>query len=259
MCCKVTIIIIIIITFGGAIYSINLYSTVYQSCHLTNSLKSYFVFSGNRAFSGRGDHIFLSSFGACTIDCNQTENLFDCIGVFTFNNPRVNTTATLPTKFGLLKEPVLLFPGIPSQLPLVANDSEGSKVTNVSYQASIAGNNVTMLVDPAYEYVSANVLGGPGENSILRLAALSTYISILMDVILEKCPPGYVMRDKACICSALTYYGLLNVILKHTSAMECGRENVTIQLSVQLIAPLVSALTIQLTVQGHCTIHSPWR
>ena len=128
---------------GGAMYySINLDSTVYQPCflyHLTNSEKSYFFFSGNRAFSGRGDHIFLSSFGACPIDCNQTENVFDCIGVFTFNNPRVNTTATLPTKFGLLKEPVLLFPGIPSQLPLVANDSEGNKAPNVSYQASMAG------------------------------------------------------------------------------------------------------------------------
>ena len=203
---------------GGAIYSINIDSIVYPPCfiyhlHKFDSEKSSFFFSSNSALGGRGDHIFLSSFGACNITCNQTENIYDCIGVFTFDNPQSDTIATLPTNFTLSKEPVSLFPGLPSQLPLVANDSGGNRVPNVSYQASTKDSSVQ--VDPSYKYVSANtinVLGEPKANSTLHLNALSTDISLLVEIDLEQCPPGYVFEteEKKCVCRASTYYGLLN-------------------------------------------------
>ena len=201
---------------GGAIYSISIDATVYQPCfidHPIHTNKSFFTFSGNRADRDQGDHIFVSSLYSCTLYCNNsTEDVFGCIGVFTFSDPQHKTYTTPPTHFSLSEKPVSLFPGLFLKLPLNASDSDGNTVPNVSYQASIAGNDSAMWVDPAYEYVSANtisIMGEPGENGTLQLDALSTNISLLLEIVLQKCPPGYVMQDSKCICSASTYYGLL--------------------------------------------------
>jgi predicted outer membrane repeat protein len=198
---------------GGAIYSISIDSILYQPCfidHVIKTNKSVFTFSGNHAGDGRGHHIFVSSLYSCKLYCSNGS--LDCIGVFTFSDPQNKTTATLPSNFSLSTKHVSLFPGLTYKLPLLANDSEGNKVPDVSYQASIAGNDSAMWVDPAYVYVSANnisVLGEPGENGTLRLDALSTETSLLVEIVLEECPPGYVLSDSECICSASTYYGLL--------------------------------------------------
>ena len=204
---------------GGAIYYTSVNS--YQPCFIYRSIdsdKSAFNFKSNHANNGRGDHIYASSLDECRLFCQSQDvfdkDIFDCIGVFTFSNPQNKTTASLPSTFSLSQKPVSLFPGLFLKLPLNASDTEGNTVPNVSYQASIAGNDSAMWVDPAYEYVSANtisIMGEPGENGTLQLDALSTEISMLVDVVLEKCPPGYILdsKNKTCICSASTYYGLL--------------------------------------------------
>ena len=197
-------------SLGGAIYSMGMDST--HPCfidHVFGANESVFYFSGNEAKSGQ--NIFVSSLDPCTLYCSE-QCVLDCIGVFIFNDIEVNPIVTLPIDFSLPQEPVSLFPGIASKLQLVVNDSEGNPVSNVSYQASVTGND-SIWVDPSYEYVSANtisVLGESGERSTLQLDTLSTSVSLLVDIILQDCPPGYILNNGKCICRASTYYGLLN-------------------------------------------------
>ena len=204
---------------GGAVYYFEPPSINFQPCFLfrpTHSNKSTFIFDGNRAGGGQADHIFVSSLNGCKFHCNSLEeSVFDCIGNFTFIDPRNKHIATLPTNFSLNStEPVKLFPGLFSQLPLVVTDSVGNKVPNVSYQATLTNNGTAIQINPQFQYVSANtinVVGQPEENGTLRLDALASSTSLLIDVVLQKCPPGYVLDDVngTCMCSASNYFGVL--------------------------------------------------
>ena len=204
---------------GGAVYYFEPPSINFQPCFLfrpTHSDKSTFIFDGNRAGGGQADHIFGSSLKGCKFHCNSSEErIFGCIGNFNFSDPHDKIIATLPKHFSLNRtEPVKLFPGLFSQLSLVVTDSVGNKVPNVSYQTTLINNNTAIGINPQFQYVSANtinVVGQPEENGTLHLDALATSISLLIDVVLQKCPPGYVLDNNTgtCVCSASTYFGLL--------------------------------------------------
>ena len=204
---------------GGALFFQSTDSVVYRPCFMYRALNidlSNLYFESNQACGGRGDHMYVSSFNGCEFLCsNATADVFECIGEFTFSDPQNNTTATLPTDFTLKSaEPVKLFPGLSLRLPLVATDSLGNTVPNVSYRATLANNSSVIWINPLFEYVSSNtvnVVGKPKEKSTLYLDALYTDISLLVEVALEKCPPGYILNRTSgtCMCSASTYYGLL--------------------------------------------------
>ena len=204
---------------GGAVYYFKTISIDFQPCFLfrpTHTEKSTFIFDSNQASGGQADDIFASSLNGCELYCNSSEeSVFDCIGLFTFSDPHNNTIATLPTNFSLNSvKPVKLFPGLSSQLPLVVTDSVGNKVPNVSYQATLINNGTAIGINPQFQYVSANtinVVGQPEQNGTLHLDALTTSTSLLIDVVLQKCPPGYVLDNitDTCVCNASKYYGLL--------------------------------------------------
>ena len=209
--------------FGGAIYFQSIDTVVYQPCFIISSKcneKSSFHFDGNIANSGQGEHIFLSSFGGCSISyCNKhcpgskPTDLLQCRGNFTFENPSNITTGTLPTNFILNTSLITMYPGLPQQLNIIVSDAEGNVVPNVSYQATLARNTSAISINTHYEYVSNNTIsinGEPGKNDTLQLNALLTDISLLINVSLLQCPPGYVFDNTTmtCNCRALHYYGL---------------------------------------------------
>ena len=203
--------------FGGAIYSQSTESKVHQPCFIFRGLnvsKSDLYFTNNTAGLGQGNHIFASSFLSCNIFCSPDSNAFDCIGHFIFH-PNSSSTATMPTKFFVdATDVVSLFPGLPFKLPLLVSDSEGNNVSSVSYQATLVQKNSSMSIDPAFKYVSANtisIVGKEGENAILQLDDMSDGVSILIDIALDHCPPGYILNsDDKCECFASQYYGLWN-------------------------------------------------
>ena len=209
--------------FGGGIYFRSVDTIVYQPCFIMNTNcneKSMFYFDGNNAIGGQGKHIFVSSLDGCSLSrCNLCQgtkptDLLKCIGDFTFKNPHNKTIGTLPTNFSLNTKIMTLYPGISQQFNLIAYDAEGNIVPNVSYQATLSKNSSVIRVDSHYQYVSNNTIsidGEPGKNDTLQLNALSTDISLLINVSLFECPPGYVF-DKTtitCNCRALDYYGIL--------------------------------------------------
>ena len=208
---------------GGGIYfhstgNINQPCFIYRGFYTKNSS---FIFNNNHALTGRGHHIFVSSFTSCDINCRgrNVTTSYECIGEFHFSHPDHNTTATLPTEFNVDTNhtvPIAITPGFRSYLPLVVRDSKGNTVSNLSYEASLENKSSgSMEVDPAFKYVSNNTItlsGNQRDTATLRLDTLSTDISLLVNITLVECPPGYVLdpSDHTCKCRASTYYGLQN-------------------------------------------------
>ena len=205
---------------GGGIYFQSTSQNVQQPCFIYHDYRRKnvnFTFIGNHAGSGRGHHIYASSFDSCNVYCNDT-SIYDCIGDFTFHDPDVNetnSTASPPTQFSLNTTcPLKIFPGLPYTLPLIVKDLENNSVSNMSYEAVLENINSQINVDPAFKYVSNNTIniqGQPEGNAILRLDPSSTDISLLMEIVLVECPPGYVLNQKngKCECGSLYYHGVL--------------------------------------------------
>ena len=203
---------------GGGIYFQSTSQTIQQPCFIYHDYRRKnvnFTFRNNYAGSGRGHHIYVSSFTSCNIYCNYT-SIYDCIGYFTFNPPnQTSSTATLPTQFSLnTRRPLKIFPGLPYTLPLVVKDLENNSVSNMSYEAVLENPNSQINIDPAFNYISNNTikfLGQPEGNATLRLDPSSTDISLLMEIVLVECPPGYVLNKNngKCECGSMYYNGVL--------------------------------------------------
>ena len=205
--------------FGGGIYFQSTGQNIQQPCFIYHGYRSEnfsFTFRSNHAGSDRGHHIYVSSFTSCNIYCNN-RSIYDCIGDFSFYDPdphnQKNSTATLPTQFSLnTTYPLKIFPGLPYTLPLIVKDLENNSVSNMSYEAVLEHTNSQINIDPAFKYISNNTikfLGQPEGNATLRLDPSSTDISLLMEIVLVECPPGYVLENGKCECASAYYHGVL--------------------------------------------------
>ena len=201
---------------GGGIYFQSTSQNIQQPCFIYHGYrpeKFSFTFRSNHAGSGRGHHIYVSSFTSCNIYCNMT--IYDCIGNFSFFNPhdQTNSTATPPTQFTLnTTGPLMLFPGLSTQIPLIVKDSENNSVSNMSYEAMLENNNSQIDIDPSFKYISNNTIkiqGLPQGNATLYLNPSSTDSSLLIEIMLLECPPGYVLKNRKCECGSAYYYGIL--------------------------------------------------
>ena len=214
--CKFTFVNNSAMRMGGAIYFKSTTYNVRQPCFIDRGINrniSSFNFSRNHAKSDRGHHIYVSSFFECEINCSQS--VYKCIGNFSFQNPDMsgNSTATPPANFTLNgADPLQIFPGISFQLPITIRDVEGREISNPSYEASLENkaSNTNIKVDSAFKFVSNNtiiLLGAPQERATLLLDILSTNTSLLIDIVLAECPPGYTLKGDKCKCT-LSYYGI---------------------------------------------------
>ena len=204
---------------GGGIYFQSTSQNVQQPCFIYHGYRPEnlnFTFISNRAGNGRGHHIYVSSFTSCNFYCKNT-SIYDCIGNFTFCDPhnQMDSTATLPTQFSLnTTHHLKIFPGLPTTLPLIVKDLENNSVSNMSYEAVLENINSQINIDPAFIYISNNTIniqGQPAGNATLRLDPSSTDISLLMEIVLVECPPGYVLNKNngKCECGSLYYHGVL--------------------------------------------------
>ena len=211
---------------GGAIYFQGLVFSSYQPCFIEPAVVddsitlSTFSFRGNIAGNSRGNDIYTTSFTSCALYCpNSTfKSVYDCIGNFSFSNTS-NSTATLPTEYVVTHDcPLKLFPGLEYQLPLMVYDADGNNVSEVSYEASLVSSSPKseMKIDPAFQYVSKNeikIQGRPGDSATLYLNT-SGNVSLLIDITLVECPPGYVLDANRCMCGVSAYYGILKCDLQ---------------------------------------------
>ena len=201
---------------GGGIYFQSTSQNVQQPCFIYHDYRRKnvnFTFISNCAGSGRGHHIYVSSFTSCNAFCDR-ESIYDCIGDFFFYpHNQAESTATLPTQFSLnTTGPLKIFPGLSISLPLIVTDLENNSLSNIAYEALLKNGHSQIHVDPEFQYISNNTIkiqGLPQGNATLQLDVLSTDISLLIEIILAECPPGYVLQNGKCECGAAYYYGIL--------------------------------------------------
>ena len=205
---------------GGGIYFQTTDTSTSQPCFIYRGYQvsrsnSSFHFNGNHAGAGRGHHIYVSSFNSCDIYCEEKTQKYPygCIGIFTFNNPtKENSTASYPTYFTLNHtSPFSIFPGLSTQLPLIVRDLENN-VSNMAYEAVLKNKSSRIYIESAFEYVSNNTInirGQPPENTLLYLNPLASDISLLMEIKLTDCPPGYVLEKGKCECGSMFFFGIL--------------------------------------------------
>ena len=94
----------------------------------------------------------------------------------------------------------------------LVRDIENNSLSNIAYEAVLKNKHSQIHIDPEFQYISNNTIkiqGLPQGNATLQLDVLSTDISLLMDIILAECPPGYVLENGKCKCGAANYYGIL--------------------------------------------------
>ena len=206
---------------GGGIYFQTSDTRMSQPCFIYRGYhvkKSSFYFNRNHAGAGRGHHMYVSSFNSCDIYCaNKPQKYpYACIGNFAFDNPKEENSTALasyPTHFTLNQtSPLTIFPGLPTPLPLIVKDSEGNNVSNMAYEAVLKNKSSNIYIDSAFEYVSNNTIkiqGQPPESALLYLNPLSSDISLLMEIKLAYCPPGYVLQYGKCECGSRFFFGIL--------------------------------------------------
>lgn len=159
----------------------------------------------------RGHSIFLYSLSPCrspTNDKSVEDTLKDIANIY-FKDYKVNEVSTLASHYTNVSDvPTAYIPGKETNLNIEVEDDTNTIVTQVTFHASLSGKSADIDLDPAYEFVSNGIIKFIGEpSSTATLSILINYrpdYQLSLVIKLEDCPPGYVLDNRKCECSANT-------------------------------------------------------
>ena len=227
---------------GGAIYTLlidNHDYTVSRSCFIQyvdsnntdrvvplSEWEANITFVGNRAKSGTGHAIFVTSLYPCQVVnngstdeymINTVVNISDALSVrgITFDNdpflqPQTSTEgAVLEPRNNEI--PLYIIPGEQYSHGVTLSDDLHNPV-DATFQASL-NDNSKVNIDSAFSSCLSDQItlkGEPKQSAFLILQTVSprqTYIRL--EVSLAVCPPGFALNQDKCICNAHLYSGFL--------------------------------------------------
>ena len=219
-------------TFGGAIYheSFDKHDYLFShNCFIQGSTStansSFFIFSGNTAgplSDGTvsnasevmyGNDIFMTTLLPCLQYCGhyrsqpaKRSDIFNCAGQFEFEDEE-NALATSGAYFQYNdSEPLRIVPGNKTKVPFILFDDLNQTVYGV-YHITTDQN---IFIDETHTHTSEDTLvleGRPGTNGIVTITKTAPReISLVIEVILEECPPffKYIEDKKICTCAVNT-------------------------------------------------------
>ena len=225
---------------GGAIYWYSVDQHNYfssRTCFLhKNSVHTKnvtFTFRNNTAHSNIGKSIYASTLLPCKHSCKHFHynatymEIFNatCIANFNFDdddNPQNKMVATSGRKIFMNPadaqtvgtHTLMVKPGITVQLNTTVFDEVYNNVTSISvFQNTILPRgNFTMNLVPSYEHTSLSdviILGNPGSTGQLLVQTNSAEgIATVIDIEMDNCPPGFVLKKQKCECQRDEYYGI---------------------------------------------------
>lgn len=232
---------------GGAIFAIMIDKhdyTVSRSCfiqyynNITDSndtdnviavseWKANITFIGNRAMSGTGHAIFVTSLYPCQVVYNGTNlnhsypdyvfvNISDVLSIRNLKfdedpqlQPQVATEGAVINYRS--DNPLQIIPGEHYTHGVTVSDDLGNEI-DVTFQASINNNPKVRLGSKSSLCISDRVTlkGEPGQSAQLFLQTFSQrQIQVKVDFELVKCPPGFKLEEGVCVCNAHAFTGLL--------------------------------------------------
>ena len=222
---------------GGAIYVSNEdphYSFASHLCFFQNRSNSNNVFFNfiNNHSPPPSNTIYVTSLHPCKYFCSKaafsfTNNPFEnisCLGYFHFQNhiDKIHYNVTTDASDIVLSSTnITAIPGHSIFIPVEFYDDIGQNVTNVTQittNVTQFTTNVSATLDSSSlisynNHVHIILLGPPGSNGVLTIIPTgnsSCYTQLNFS--LSPCPPGYVLVNESCHCSALTntlYRGIL--------------------------------------------------
>ena len=211
---------------GGAIYSSLIDEhdfTTSRSCfiqHLpfapVSEWNVTFTFEGNSA-QKYGHSIFTTSLLPCKLSVVRTGQIsflssFDHVLRFPNNATLNNQIATDGARFELTKNlPFQFIPGEQHLLDIKLVDDLNQSVKSTIAASIVNGSEGQLDVDDPFSCVSGNairLLGDEKESGNLLLQTVTARkSSILINVALAPCPPGFILSKNECICDAHSYIG----------------------------------------------------
>ena len=225
---------------GGAIYFATIDSQdtlIEEKCFIqflhgnddSSSSMPRYIFKNNAAgiqFNQQdslGKSVYASTLVPCNKQCghykvysNYTAGIstsFDCVGVFVYENEHrkyeVATSAWIIEFLETAPNVTLVIPGKETCLPIKTIDEFNQTLFTV-YKATLWNNtstNTTAVVSSPYRYThrTRTVLEGTPSDTILDLSLTTEHdreIKVTVKVKIVPCPPGYVLYNRKCKCSA---------------------------------------------------------
>ena len=180
-----------------------------------------FTFDGNYA-ERYGHSIYTTSLIPCQRRLSSTENrselysaeeIFQWKGVFEYANAAESHIATEGARFEINGSlPFRIIPGEQHSLQVYILDDLNQTV-EATFRASVLSSTDEVYVDDAFSCVAGNVIqlqGNEGANATLLLQTVTPRrISILVNVTLDTCPPGFIHgSSQECECDDEAYYGI---------------------------------------------------
>ena len=173
-----------------------------------------------------GSSIFASTIHPCRQYCSRyayggekTENPFECIGKFIYNNRSTcenqssrHDISTFGEVFVVTDQckslPLQVIPGKSFKLPIALEDDFKNIVPNVYHVTINNTGSSNITTDHAFTYTNDMgivLFGNPGDNgSIILTKRGSRKISLSLAVRIQQCPPDYIHDNdsRKCICSS---------------------------------------------------------
>ena len=175
------------------------------------------TFINNSASSGLGHDIFVSTLHPCL-------ELYPSLEIFLlylhFASKRQGEKSTGPVEIKIPVTQLAPYPGIPYTLNIIQLDQFKNTITDLQrfpISATLL-NNTVVKIDISYSIVNDYTIvfrGECGSNDTLLIQTTENDATLLVNVSLNQCPPGYIFQNGTCHCShstSLYYYGVLHCV-----------------------------------------------
>ena len=206
---------------GGAICTLQSTACFLYKCN-TN-----ITFSNNSASSGLGHDIFVSTLHPCLElypSFHPCLELYPSLEIFLlylhFASKRQGEKSTGPVEIKIPVTQLAPYPGIPCTLNIIQLDQFKNIITDLQrfpISATLL-NNTVVKIDISYSIVNDYTIvfrGECGSNDTLLIQTTENDATLLVNVSLNQCPPGYIFHNGTCHCShstSLYYYGVLHCV-----------------------------------------------
>ena len=196
---------------------------------INNALDGYklqFTFINNNATSGLGNDIFISTLEPCLQLYNK--NLTAIFEYFTFSSN--NTISTGPVTLHLHEAQLAPYPGLPYTMSITQLDQFNNNITNLPLFPISAQmlKDLSVKIDISYSIANNYIIvfkGAVGDKGTLLIQTTEYNASLIINVTLNQCPPGYIFQSDTCHCShstSLYYYGILHCVEDRNAVIATG-------------------------------------